>query len=258
MKKLIFIPVLFVVTLAYAQKTVVPEKVVRMVEIAVEITEINENKSIDLGIEWPSTLPLGEIPNQTLSGTANENAVWIPTIIESGQWGRLINYTATIKALENAGAAKVLSKPKIITKSGTMAKFMVGGEFPIPLVSGMGATSVEWKEYGIIMEITPTIMQDNIIDMTLKTELSRIDRNVPPTANGGYYSIAKRQASSHIQMKDGETMVLAGLIETSQGTSRSGIPILCDIPILGVLFSVQNKYEDKINVLIFVTTKIVE
>ncbi|MCL1972615.1 MAG: type II and III secretion system protein [Endomicrobia bacterium] len=241
MKKLIFIPILFVAALAYAQKAAVPEKAEKMVEISVEITEINENKSIELGIKWPNEVSVSEMT--------------IPAIIESGEWARITNYTATLKALETAGAAKVLSKPKLVTKSGSTAKFMVGGEIPIVSTS-LNGNSVEWKEYGIIMDITPIIMQDGKIDMKLQTELSRIDYNAP--MSGGYYSIAKRQASSHIQIKDGETMVLAGLIETTKGNTREGIPILSDIPILGVLFSVQKKHEDKINVLIFVTTKIME
>jgi len=129
---------------------------------------------------------------------------------------------------------------------------MVGGEFPIAL-AGVVGSSVEWKEYGIIMEITPTVMQDGKIDMKLKTELSRLGAYV-----GTYPSIEKRQASSHVQIKDGETMVLAGLIETTKRSGRAGIPILCDIPILGVLFSVQKNDDLKTNVLIFVTTKIME
>ena len=234
MKKLIFIPILFVVTLAYAQKAE------RMVEISVEITEINENKSIQLGIQWPNEVSVSELT--------------IPSIIESGEWARLTNYTATLKALETAGAAKILSKPKLVTKSGSTARFMVGGEFPV-VAAAIGTAQIEWKEYGIMMDITPTIIHDDRIDMKIKTELSRLDYNAPVA---GYPSVAKRQASSHLQIKDGETMVLAGLIETTQGNTKEGIPILSDIPILGVLFSVQKTNDNKTNVLIFVTTRIIE
>jgi type II secretory pathway component GspD/PulD (secretin) len=106
-----------------------------------------------------------------------------------------------------------------------------------------------------MMEITPVVMQDNRIDMKVNTELSRLDFNAPVA---GYPSVAKRQASSHLQIKDGETMVLAGLIETTKGNTKEGIPILSDIPILGALFSVQKHDDRKTNVLIFVTTKIIE
>lgn len=224
-------------SLSYGQKTPASEK---MVEIAVEITEINENKSIELGIKWPSEVSAGEVT--------------IPSIIESGEWARITKYTAAIKALETAGAAEVLSKPKLVTKSSTTARFMVGGEFPV-VAAEIGTSKIEWKEYGIIMDITPTVLDNGKIDIKLKTELSRLDYNAPV---GGYPSIAKRQASSHIQIKDGETMVLAGLIETTKGNTKEGIPILSDIPILGALFSVQKNNKTKTNVLIFVTTKILE
>lgn len=238
MKKLILIiPVLFFVTLAYAQK----QPAEKMVEISVEITEINENKSIQLGIEWPGEVTVGEMT--------------IPAIIESGEWARITNYAATIKALETAGAAKILSKPKLVTKSSSTAKFIVGGEFPVVANSTGGDASIEWKEYGIIMNITPVILSDNKIDIKLMAEVSRLDYNA---SVAGYPSVAKRQASSHLQIKDGETMVIAGLIETTKGKTKEGIPVLCDIPILGALFSVQKHDETKTNVLIFVTTKILE
>ena len=230
MKKIIpIVAFLFFASLAYCEQ---------MVEISVEITEINENKSKELGIKWPDEI------------TAVESS--IPSIIESGAWERVTAFSATLRALETNGAAKVLSKPKLVTKSGTKARFMVGGEFPV-VATAIGTSEIQWKEFGIIMEIIPTV-KDQKIDIDLKTELSRLDYNAPVA---GYPSIAKREASSHLQIKDGETMVLAGLIETTKGKTVEGVPILCDIPVLGALFSVNKNYETKTNVLIFVTTKIV-
>lgn len=231
MKKLLIIALLFFAPLACAEQ---------MIEIAVEITEINENKTVELGIKWPDELTFVE---------AN-----IPSILESGAWERVTSFSATLKMLQTNGAAKVLSKPKLVTKSGTTAKFMVGGEFPV-VATAIGTSEIQWKEYGIIMKITPTKMKDEKIDIVLETELSRLDYNVPVA---GYPSIAKRQASSHLQIKDGETMVLAGLIETTKGKTVEGIPILSDIPVLGTLFSSTKNTETKTNVLIFVTTKLIE
>jgi pilus assembly protein CpaC len=221
---------LFFISASYAQQ---------MVEIAVEITEINENKSIELGIQWPNEISVAEVN--------------IPSIIESGAWGRVTAFSAALKALETSGAAKVLSKPKLVTKSGTTAKFMVGGEFPVVAVAEIGNSKIEWKEYGIIMKITPTVLKENKIDLKIDTELSRLDYNAPVA---GYPSVAKRQASSHLQIKDGETMVLAGLIETTKGKTKEGVPLLSDIPVLGVLFSKNKDYDTKTNVLIFITPKL--
>jgi pilus assembly protein CpaC len=231
-RKCIVIIILFFTSLAYSAE--------QMIEIAVEITEINENKSRELGIEWPDAI-----------STIESN---IPSIIESGYWERTTKFTATLKALEANGASKVLSKPKLVTKSGTSARFVVGGEFPI-VASGIGTSSVNWKEYGIIMKIVPVFLKDDKIDIDINTELSRLDYSMQNVSN--YPAIAKRQASSHLQVKDGETIVLAGLIETTKQKVVKGVPFLSKIPLLGVLFSTNKTVEIRTNVLIFVTPRLV-
>ncbi|MDR0724125.1 MAG: type II and III secretion system protein [Endomicrobium sp.] len=212
----------------------------QMVEISVEISEINEDKRKELGIEWPSAILVEE---------SN-----IPAIIESGSFLRKTNFSATLKALETIGAAKVLSKPKLITKSSTSANFMVGGEFPI-VTTGIGTSSVKWKKYGIMMNITPTILNDNKIDIAIETELSRIDNSINVA---GYPVVATRQASSRLQIKNGQTIILAGLLETSKEKRKKGIPLLCDIPLLGVLFGTVNYVDRQTNVLIFVTPNLIK
>jgi pilus assembly protein CpaC len=229
MKKLIFLPFLFFASFVYAQQ---------MIEISIEITEINETQSRQLGIEWPGSIEAGE---------SN-----IPSLIESGDWTRFYPFTATLRALETNGAAKVLSKPKLIVKSGATAKFMVGGEFPVSEIT-MASSKVEWKEFGIIMKITPILLANEKIDISVDAELSRLDYNTPV---GDYPQIAKRQAVSRLIVKDGETMVLAGLIETTQGKTISGVPILSKIPLLGALFRTTRTVETRTNVLIFVTPKL--
>jgi pilus assembly protein CpaC len=210
----------------------------QMVEISAEIVEIYENKIKEIGLKFPTEI------------LAEESS--IPSVIESGSWARLTPLTTTLKALQTSGAAKVLSKPKLVTKSGTSARFMVGGEFPV-VATGVGTSSVDWKEWGIIMKITPTVLKNKKIDILINTELSRLDYTV---SVAGYPEISKRQASSNLQIKNGETMVLAGLIETRKNKIQEGIPFLSDIPILGILFSSSKTSEVKTNVVIFITTTI--
>ncbi|MDR2709453.1 MAG: type II and III secretion system protein [Elusimicrobiota bacterium] len=232
MKKFLFaICLLFLCIVSNAQS---------MVEISIEITELNENDVMEFGINWPAVIELQE--------TA------IAALPETGTWGRLTPFAAALKALEATGQAKVLSKPKLITKSGASAKFMVGGEIPLANVT-MASSKVEWKEYGIIMTVTPTILANSKIDLIVETELSRLDYNAQVS---GYPSIAKRFASSKLIMKDGETMVLAGLIENTQSKATSGIPLLSRIPFLGALFRTTKIVDTKTNVLVFVTPKILE
>ncbi|MDR3275009.1 MAG: type II and III secretion system protein [Endomicrobium sp.] len=232
MKKLGIVMFLFFASLVCASE--------QMIEISVEVTEMYENKARSLGMQLPDSI--------------NATEFNIPAILESGTWGRDTRFSATLKALEENGAAKVLSQPKIVTKSGASANFMVGGEIPI-VATGVGTSSIKWKKYGIIMDIKPTLSKDGKIDIVIEPELSRIDHSIQVA---GYPAIKKRKASSHLQIKDGDTMVLAGLIETMKTKTRKGIPFLCNIPVLGMLFGVTYYREEKTNVLIFVTTKLIK
>jgi pilus assembly protein CpaC len=224
-----------------------------MVEISVEVTEINNNKANELGIKWTDTIKAGEV---SYSAANRDPALLpeVPSIVKVGEWSRYSALTAELKILQEKGAAQILSKPKILTKSGTTAKVIVGGEIPI-VASGVGGGTIQWKEFGIKTEIMPKILADDYIDLVLTTEVSRLD-----WANqaGGYPAIMKREATSSIKIKSGQTITLAGLIETKKEEKSSGIPLLCDIPVIGYLFSRKTLNETKTNVLIFVTPRIVE
>lgn len=224
-----------------------------MVEISVEITEINNTRARELGIRWFDTVQAGEIA-KTMADQVPETLPDLPTLIDMSDWKRFTALTAELKILAEKGAAQILSKPKLVARSGSSAKFLVGGEFPV-VAEGATSSSIEWKEYGIKTEMTPRILEDGQIDLTLKTEVSRLDwanrvRDFP--------AIATRMATSSVRVRSGQTIALAGLIETQHNDNTVGIPLLMDIPLLGHLFSRKSKVESKTNVLIFVTPRILE
>ncbi|HBU68750.1 MAG TPA: hypothetical protein DEE98_00020 [Elusimicrobia bacterium] len=224
-----------------------------MVEVSVEITEVNNNKAHELGVEWPSAIKTGEVmwsASNRLPAALPE----VPSIIKVGDWARFTELTATLNFLQQKGAAQILSKPKILTKSGTTAKFLVGGQFPVTAV-GATTSSIEWKDFGIKTEVTPRIMADQQIDLVLTTEVSRIDAS---QMVNNYPVITTRQSTSSVKVKSGQTISLAGMIETKNENFRSGIPLLCDLPVLGYLFSKETSKETKTNVIIFVTPRIVD
>lgn len=221
----------------------------QLIEISIEITEINNNKAKEFGIKWVDEISTGELFIQSDTG----NSIY-PSLVEFNDWVRYTPLSAKLKLLQESGSAQVLSNPKLVTKSGTKARFLVGGEFPIA-VSGVSGGNVEWKEYGIIMEILPKILPEDKIDIIIETELSRLDW---ANAVQGFPNVAKRQARSNVILKNQQTIVIAGLIENYKDKKSSGIPILSDIPILGTLFKNTKIVDNKTNVLIFVTPKIVE
>ena len=221
----------------------------KLVEISIEITEINNNKAKEYGIKWVDEISTGELFIQG----AHHTPIY-PSLVEYKDWVRYTPLSATLKLLQENGAAQVLSNPKLVTKSGNKAKFLVGGEFPIA-VSGVSGGNVEWKEYGIITEVLPKILTDGTIDVTIEAELSRLDWS---NSVQGFPNIAKRQAKSNVVLKDKQTIVIAGLIENYKDKQTSGLPILSDIPLLGSLFKNTKTIDNKTNVLIFVTPKILE
>jgi pilus assembly protein CpaC len=215
-----------------------------LIEISIEITEVNENKSVELGISWPS--------DSGINYRGNLNS--IPSIVATGDWVRNATFTSSLKALENHGYATILAKPKIITKSGTLASFSVGGEIPIATAAGFGATSVEWKPFGIKLSITPRVLKDDMIEIIVDAEISRIDNSL---SVAGFPGIASRKATSNVEIKNGETMILAGLVQSTKEKQRTGIPFLCDIPLLGLLFSTTKDVVINTNVLIFITPRLI-
>jgi len=242
MKKYFLIMMLVV----FCSCKVVAEK---LVEISIEITEINNNKAKEYGIKWIDEISAGELFVQ-----GPDSTVIYPSLVEYKDWVRYTPLSAKLKLLQENGAAQVLSNPKLVTKSGNKARFLVGGEFPIA-VSGVSGGNVEWKEYGIITEVLPKILPDGMIDVTIEAELSRLDWS---NMVQGFPNIAKRQARSNVVLKDQQTIVIAGLIENYKDKKTSGLPILSDIPLLGTLFKNTKTVDNKTNVLIFVTPKILE
>ncbi|MFH1367817.1 MAG: type II and III secretion system protein [Elusimicrobiota bacterium] len=224
-----------------------------MVEISVEITEVNNDKANELGIKWVDTLAAGEVAGSA-DKRSPESLPEVPSLVQAGDIKRFSALTAELKILIQKGAAKVLSKPKITTKSGTSASFLVGGEIPIVSAGATGGGSVDWKKYGIKCDVSPVVSGD-FIDFGLVTEVSRLDWSNQVKENP---AILTRTASSHVRVKSGQTITLAGLVETAKQEQIIGIPLLCDIPILGYLFSRKKMVENKTTVLIFVTPRILE
>jgi len=225
-----------------------------MVEVSVEVTEINNAKANDLGIKWFDTIQTGEVSWSGVTGRTPEVLPEIPSIIKVGDWARYTALTAQLNLLQQKGAAQILSKPKVVTKSGTKARFLIGGKIPV-IATGVSGGTIEWKDYGIKTEILPSVQKDRSIDIVLTCEVSRLDWS---NKVSGYPGILSREVTSNVRVKSGQTIALAGMIETKKEDFTDGVPLLSEIPVLGVLFSRKQSNEVKTTVLIFVTPKIIE
>jgi type II secretory pathway component HofQ len=123
------------------------------------------------------------------------------------------------------------------------------------VTTGVTGGNVQWKEFGIKTEVLPKIQQDDFIEINITTEVSRLD-----WANAvlNFPAISKREANANVRIKNGQTIVLAGMIETKKDDTMTGIPLLMDIPVIGRLFGRKIQTDIKNNILIFVTPKILE
>ena len=163
-------------------------------------------------------------------------------------------FSAILTALESSGLAKMLAEPTLVALSGQEAKFLVGGEFPIPMSTGLGAVSVQWKKFGIILNFTPTVIADGALHLKLMTEVSDVDPARTVTVGGfSIPGLTSRQSETTVRLTDGQSFAIAGLLSDRVRSQIQRIPFLGDLPILGALFRSVTYQRDESELLVVVT-----
>ena len=251
------------------------------VSLEAQVMSINKTDSKNLGIEWewskaPQSYEEYTPEKITIDATTGRITSIEPAEItrassfNKGTTGGIISfgrspdglpyefyYAAKINALINNGKANILSKPKITTINGKEATINIGGEVPIPTLTvsdNTTTTTYEYKETGIILKYTPRVNDDGYITAKIHTEVSTPTYDADTKA----YRFNKRSADTQVRLKDGETMVIGGLIGSDESKVMSKIPFLGDLPILGRFFSNVNNSKNESEVIIFVTARIVK
>lgn len=242
---------------AQAAPVIMPSS--KMVSMAVKITEFNTNKLSKLGINWADAIAgpfagFGHnvVGNSVFSVTDSTNLSGdIPLNINPvlGTFGLATGIASAINLLISTGDAILLAEPRLSARSGGKAEFLAGGEIPV-VTSSISGTDVEYKEFGIILNISPIVDDENNIMATINTEVSAVDLS---NSVGGVPAFITRKTTTDVFMEDGETLILSGLIDRSLGESIDKFPILGDIPILGALFRSTDWNNDLTELVIFVT-----
>jgi pilus assembly protein CpaC len=172
-----------------------------------------------------------------------------------------INLGAAIKALQQKNVLQVLAEPNLIALNGREASFLAGGEFPVPVVqSGITANSITilFKEFGVRLKFKPTITPKGTIHLQVSPEVSALD-----FANGvrlsGFVvpSLITRRASTELELGDGQSFIIAGLMDNRVTNDMSKIPGIGDIPIIGNLFKSRNTNKTRTELMVFVTAKLI-
>ncbi len=241
----------------------------KTVHFKMDILEISKTAERNLGIAWDQQIngPQASFAGNAVrtgrykpfpdTGTASfDNAPSSAGGAASGAFlGIATSIFSKINLLVDDGDAYILASPELNSRSGGKATFLSGGEVPIPVSAGFGAQDVIYKEYGIRLEIAPTVDAHDVISTDLLTEISQID---PTVQVQGYPAFITRRTTSQLSIRPGETLALAGLINADASTAIDKMPLLGDLPVLGHLFKSSDFRNNKSDLIVLVTPYIVD
>src|SRR5688500_7623532 len=244
------------------------------VQLQVRVAEVNRNRLRDYGTSFMSGPPggtggywnSGGGPSILGDTTTSPAGAIIDTIIQPALnlfvFNRQINTGAMLRLMRSEGAFRELAEPNLIAMNGQQASLITGGEFPVPLLqmgqNGSGVT-IMWKEYGIRLSFKPTIIDEDHIRVELEREVSTIDFCNGVRFNGFVVpALRTRRAKTGVELRDGQSFALAGLLDNSETKTLSRIPIVSSIPILGNLFKSKSFEKKETELMFFVTAHMVK
>ncbi|MGB7102946.1 MAG: type II and III secretion system protein family protein [Xanthobacteraceae bacterium] len=164
----------------------------------------------------------------------------------------------SINALEQKGLARSLAEPNLVALSGDTASFLAGGEFPVPVPGALGVVSIDYKPYGVGLAFTPTVLRDGLINLVIKPEVSQLDTSNPVQVAGiSVPPLIVRRASTTIELRDGQSFMLGGLLQNQSTTAQDQLPWVGDTPVLGALFRSSQYQKNETDLVILVTPHIV-
>ncbi len=212
-----------------------------LIQLQVQIIEVKVGSLKKMGIQWADNISFEE---ET-----------IPGVFDLGTVVRMNKLTTTLNMLLQEGEARILAKPNLVSVSGGKADFHVGGEIPFLVPQDEGRMSVEWKKYGISLEISPTGDEaKKIIATGITVSLSLLDYDNAVKMEGYLIpAITERRASTQVQVSAGATIVIAGLKQTIEQKIDQKVPILGDIPLLKYFFRVRDSDKGDTEVTVFIT-----
>ena len=169
-----------------------------------------------------------------------------------------LEFAVLLEALESKGVVRTLAEPNLTALSGQEAKFLAGGEYPIPIAGGDGSITVQYKPFGVELNFTPIVVDSDVINLTINAAVSSIDTTT--TLQAGGFSInafKRRETSTTVEMRDGESFAIAGLLQDDFRDLNGQVPWLGDIPIIGTLFRSAEYQRAQSELVIIVTPHLV-
>ena len=245
-----------------------PTKSATQVLLQVRVAEVSKNRMKDLGTSfaYQGSPGAGGYVN---SGSGPSGVANVTNGILGGNLTPALNLLvmggntlATLRMLQTQGAVRGLAEPNIIAMDGQEASFLAGGEFPIPVVQTDGArtgVSVVFKEYGVRLTFKPTVIDEDHIRLELNPEVSTIDYSTGVKFDGFLIpGLSTRRAKTGVELRDGQSFALAGLLDNRETKSISEVPFLSQIPVIGNLFKSKSFQKNESELMFIVTAQIVK
>ena len=233
----------------------------QQVQLEVRFVEASRDAQRDLGIGFDvagnkvqaTTGITGAAKGVPLLGLVSNNVpfgIGIARLLDKGT-----SVDVIIQALEKRGIARLLAEPNLVAMSGDTASFLAGGEFPIPVQTGLNTTTVEFKKFGVGLAFTPTVLGDGLINLKIAPEVSQLD---PANSVGGIPSLTVRRAETTTELRDGQSFAIAGLLQSSNTKNESQLPWIGEVPVLGALLRSAAFQRKESDLVIIVTPRLVK
>ena len=234
----------------------------QQVMLEVRFVEASRSAGRELGVNWQAVqtslsngaagVAAGVGTGSLISGSAPFGAV-VGRLLGNG-----VQADALLQALEERGVVRRLAEPNLTTLSGDTASFLAGGEFPIPVASNLGTVTVEFKKYGVGLAFTPTVLGDGVINLKIEPEVSQIDPTTVITIGAVTIpALIVRRANTTVELRDGQSFAIAGLLQSINTTDQKQLPWLSDVPVLGALARSASYQKKETDLVIIVTPRIV-
>src|SRR5580704_677790 len=242
--------------------------------LEVKFAEVDKTALQELGINilsLPGAKNIGTISTQQFSppqlvapSQGVNSGIGVSNLLNIFLFRPDINLAATIQALQQNNVLEILAEPNLLTASGKDASFLAGGEFPFPVVQSSGGqgsfptVTIQFKEFGVRLNFTPTLMDNGMIHMKLKPEVSALDFTNALTLQGFVIpALSTRRVESEVNLRDGQSFAIAGLVDNRVTEILEKVPGIGDLPIIGKLFRSKSISKSRTELLVIVTPRIV-
>ncbi|MDR9484132.1 MAG: type II and III secretion system protein family protein [Sediminimonas sp.] len=209
--------------------------------------------SLDSAVGTGNASGLGIVGGNIPRSTGNDGSMLLGFTAGAVEVGILL------QALENKGVARTLAEPNLTALSGQEAKFLAGGEYPVPVSQESGTISVEYKPFGVELNFIPRVVDKKLINLELKAAVSALDPTNATTISNGFSidAFTRRETSTTVELRDGQSFAIAGLLQDEFRDTSSQVPWLGDLPVLGALFRSADYQRQQSELVIIITAHLV-